>query len=742
MSTEQSIKPCKPSGKPVEQQTITSSDANTPAFPTGMGQRDTNIKTGQPYDVVTARHIMKMVKDPPSVPKENGQWFIPSTYAAHDARTHATQQENGIFRWLTLDVDDNNLNLHEISDALHKVVRDVHWLIYSSRGATEQNKKWRALIPIRNELEGIDFAETQTAFFDLLKEASGGTLIPDGSLSKTGQLVYLPNRGDFYECEIRKGNAKLDLSAEHPIISTRDAMRAKNAAIKAKVKDERNKRNARRRLNEQNDDVSPVEYFNDKHSISGLLARYNYQQQGSSNHWRSPLQTGKTYATQDYGDYWVSLSGSDACAEIGKETETGRFGDAFDLYRYFEHENSFTAAVRSYANEAGLNHPRETQPNDDFNEFDEVETTMQTQDGLAKQQATIKFNSFLEGIFAASELEGHIVRPRSWHVQDLIPCNTVTLFSGDGGTGKSLLALQLAVSTASARPWLRMAVKEGSALYLSAEDDRDELARRIKDIQQAEGVPFSDISKLKCRSLAGEDALLATLQKDGALQPTHLLKAIEHLLERDKPDLVVLDTLADYFPGNENDRSQARQFIGMLRGLAIRHNCTVFLLAHPSLTGINSGTGTSGSTGWNNSVRSRLYLSRVKQDGYEANPNARVLQTMKSNYASIGGEIALTWQDGVFVAGAPISGLDRMAVSAKAERLFLTFLRQSEEQGRRLSYAGGQTYAPRVFEAHPDAEGVTKRAFKQAMENLLHSGKIKIGEDGPPSKRRKFLMVA
>jgi hypothetical protein len=79
-----------------------------------------------------------------------------------------------------------------------------------------------------------------------------------------------------------------------------------------------------------------------------------------------------------------------------------------------------------------------------------------------------------------------------------------------------------------------------------------------------------------------------------------------------------------FLRGNENDRAQARQFIGMLRGLAIRHECAVLLLSHPSVAGIASGGGSSGSTAWNNSVRSRLYLSRVVgNDGFEANPDAR-----------------------------------------------------------------------------------------------------------------------
>lgn len=184
-----------------------------------------------------------------------------------------------------------------------------------------------------------------------------------------------------------------------------------------------------------------------------------------------------------------------------------------------------------------------------------------------------------------------------------------------------------------------------------------------------------------------------------------------------------------------------RQFIGILRGLALRQRCAVMLLGHPSLTGLSSGTGTSGSTAWNNSVRSRLYLSRIIQDGYEPDPDKRVMSTKKANYGRIGGEINMTWREGVFVPDEQPTGLDALAVNAKAERVFLTLLGKLTEQGRRVNAAGGQAYAPKVFSDHPDNEGVTKRAFKAAMERLLSAGKLRVAEDGPPSKRRTHLEV-
>ena len=277
---------------------------------------------------------------------------------------------------------------------------------------------------------------------------------------------------------------------------------------------------------------------------------------------------------------------------------------------------------------------------------------------------------------------------------------------------------------------------------LSAEDDRDELHRRLDAICMAEGVGMADLSRLTLRSVAGEDALLATFDQRGTLKDTGLFAELDQRIGDERPELVALDTLSDLHSGNENDRAQARQFIGLLRGLAIRHRTAVVLLAHPSLSGLTSGSGTSGSTGWNNSVRSRLYLERLVQEGYEPDPDARVLRTMKSNYGAVGGEIRMTWQRGVLVADAAESSLDRLAASSRAERVFLKLLRTFSEQGRHLSAQPGPTHAPTVFSAHPDAEGCTKRALRAAMETLLTARKIVVAEHGRPGKTRSHLVEA
>lgn len=331
--------------------------------------------------------------------------------------------------------------------------------------------------------------------------------------------------------------------------------------------------------------------------------------------------------------------------------------------------------------------------------------------------------------FAAATLTGREVPERHWLVRGMIPSGTVTLLSGDGGTGKSLIALQLAAACALGRHWIGRGVTPGEAVFISAEDDEPELHRRLADVIEAEGIGFEDLDRLTLRSLAGEDALLTALDaRTGIQKATALFREIDRYMADLRPAVLVLDTLADLFPGNENDRGQARQFIGLLRGLAIRHSCAVVLLAHPSLSGIQSGTGMSGSTGWHNSVRSRLYLRRVIQGDEEPNPDARVLETMKANYGPTGDEIGLTWRNGIFEADPAETGLDRMAKRSRADRVFLKLLRLLTEQGRHVNANSGPYYAPTVFAAEEDAEGVTRDAFKAAMSRLFGQGMIRNAE--------------
>ena len=346
--------------------------------------------------------------------------------------------------------------------------------------------------------------------------------------------------------------------------------------------------------------------------------------------------------------------------------------------------------------------------------------------------------------FTADTLCGPIP-PREWHVEELVPAKTVTLLNGDGGTGKSLLGLQLAAATTQGGYWAGRAVnKPGRAVYFSAEDDVDELHRRLADIAAASNIRIADLTDLTIAPMAGKDALLAIPDgKSNVLKTTTLFTALDDLLRSVAPALYIIDTLADVFGGEENQRAQARQFVGVLRGLCIRHNTTALLLAHPSLAGMASGSGSSGSTAWNNSVRSRLYLERLKSDeGDEADSDLRVLRSVKANYGPLGQEIRLRWKAGAFTPHTIGDNVVQMASQSKAERVFLELLTAYESDGRYVSATPSANYAPALFAKDQRANGVRKPGFTDAMNRLFEAKKIALTSYGPPSRDRKRIAHA
>src|SRR5262249_18037387 len=154
------------------------------------------------------------------------------------------------------------------------------------------------------------------------------------------------------------------------------------------------------------------------------------------------------------------------------------------------------------------------------------------------------------------------------------------------------------------------------------------------------------------------------------------------------------------------------------------------LLSHPSLTGINSGTGLSGSTAWHNSVRARMYLTSPKpESGEQPDSDLRELTFKKNNYGPISDSLILRYRDGLFLPDRGKPSLEAAAAQHTADNLFLTLLKKWAEQGRNLNHKPqSQNYAPRALAAEPEAKKLLrpKLALEQAMNRLFREGKIHV----------------
>lgn len=324
--------------------------------------------------------------------------------------------------------------------------------------------------------------------------------------------------------------------------------------------------------------------------------------------------------------------------------------------------------------------------------------------------------------FPASVLTGEPPE-RQWIVPEWIVEGAVNSLYGDGGVGKTLIAQQLACAVATGSKWLGMPVKRGSVLAVLCEDEKDELHRRHNYIKDAIGVPInSAYSDVWLWPRVGEPNIIVRWDRDGAPALGPLYERVVAKVEEIRPTLLILDTLADVYGGNEIDRPQVNYFIktvlgGMIRKMAAEgHSLTILLLGHPSVAGKASGAGFSGSTAWNNAVRSRMYLTKPE----EGSGDDRVLTRGKANYASSGDETAirLFFANGVLHACDDAEDGDSILWAAKEEAIRLTD--RAWASGR--PYAGQKTHARYIYKALPEdmaASGFSGQIVRQALRELI-----------------------
>ena len=333
---------------------------------------------------------------------------------------------------------------------------------------------------------------------------------------------------------------------------------------------------------------------------------------------------------------------------------------------------------------------------------------------------------------------------REWGVRDRFPRRNVSSLSGEGAVGKSILLLQLASAHVLGRDWLGSMPEPGPVLLVNCEDEGDELARRLEPILGNYHVKFSEVAAgLHAFSLVDHDPLLALPDRGGRIVPTPLYAKLLERARAVQPICTVIDNVADVFGGSEIDRSQVRQFVALMRQIAIAANGYVIMSAHPSLTGINSKSGLSGSTQWHNSVRARAYMHVLAENGGQSAAGTRVLEFMKSNYSALSERVELQWSNGLFAPVRAPSGPEQAATCAAADALFLQLLERSTAKGENLSAnRTANNFAPTVFAkaAEAKAEHFSRDHFADALDRLIAVGKIAVEPYGPPSRPASRLV--
>lgn len=323
-------------------------------------------------------------------------------------------------------------------------------------------------------------------------------------------------------------------------------------------------------------------------------------------------------------------------------------------------------------------------------------------------------------------------KAKEFAIERLAPLAEVTLLTGAGSAGKSLLGQQIATAAAGGVPCLGLAVQAGPTLFLTCEDDADQLHWRQEHLCAALGLPMADLAgKLHLVSLRGElGNELATFSSDGKMTPAAAFQRVASMLRKTGAKLAFLDNVAHLFVGNENDRGDVTRFVNLLNKLAGETGAAIVLLGHPNkqhAQGNKQGNDHSGSTAWNNAVRSRGLIE------HDEETDIRTLSVPKANYGKKGELVKFRWVDWAFCRDADLPSdkraeMDQIIRANSENAAFLRCMDLRNEQERPVSDSpASRTYAPKEFATMAEAKGVKQAGLVAAMDRLFRTGEIEIG---------------
>lgn len=251
-------------------------------------------------------------------------------------------------------------------------------------------------------------------------------------------------------------------------------------------------------------------------------------------------------------------------------------------------------------------------------------------------------------LVTAAEMTQGTPRERDWLTEGMLARSNVSTVFGPGGVGKSIAGLDLCLKTAARHLYGPQGIADtflgtvpaeaqGAAIFVTLEDDKDEIHRRLTSLDPT-GMRFGrpdedppgegEVDKREPiplyigAALNVEDFDPALVRQEGRtarltqFAEKHLPKLITKAeKETGRPvSLLVLDPAGDFLDGSEDDAAVVKPLMRYLRSLASRHGMTVVVIGHDAKgkkDAVSVGErGQRGSNAWGNGARFSFGLWR------------------------------------------------------------------------------------------------------------------------------------
>jgi hypothetical protein len=234
--------------------------------------------------------------------------------------------------------------------------------------------------------------------------------------------------------------------------------------------------------------------------------------------------------------------------------------------------------------------------------------------GEPSREASIDASPILEW---DAGLDDGLIKPRQWLLGNTFCRRYVSTVVADGGTGKTALRIAQAIALATRRPITGEHVfRRCRVLYVSLEDDKDEMRRRINACCLHHKIGSDElVGHLFVAALANGPKLAITA-KGGGIASGELAKMLAETIERRQIDLVILDPFIKSHGCDENDNNAIDLVTGMLAELAIRYNLAIDAPHHVSKGMIDPGNANRGrgASAFKDAARLVYTLSKMSQE--------------------------------------------------------------------------------------------------------------------------------
>lgn len=321
------------------------------------------------------------------------------------------------------------------------------------------------------------------------------------------------------------------------------------------------------------------------------------------------------------------------------------------------------------------------------------------------------------------------VKPVAWLIHSYIEEDALAVVFGRPAGGKSFLALDVSCCIATGTPFHGHDVKPGAVFYIAGEGHNG-LARRLRAWAQHNNC---DMPSLLFVSEAPTDLSSAT-------NAAKVAEAVQQLADAtgESPVLIVIDTMARNFGGDENSATDVGQFVRNADALRRHWKATVLIVHHSGKDGEKGARGSSALKGAadaeyevSRSDEDKLIrlTPRKMKDAEEPQPLAFELVgvPVRDDTGALVGGAALKLTE--YTAPVPVS-----AKLGKQQKAALEALEQMHaEIADRLARQGREDHPVNIlvdaWKAKCEEAGIPRQRFHDAKNTLADRNQIRI--DGP-----------